>query len=309
MGLHTFTMKHGSSRSIKRSPLYSRQYFSALLYHCETVFLFTKSDFKTTVIPVSIFALGTSPSRGTSYSLLLQSFLWIWLITLQFNIFNQYYGVEEDRKNKSWRPLPSGRINIETASMLRYLVTFVVGCISWTYSRHVFAASMSFSVLIFMYHLLHGDSNWIMKNVLNGAGYACIAWGSALVASNDRSALDPERMFGLSMLVAVIITTIQAQDFQDRDGDRLAGRITMSMIWPVASRYTLCFILLAWSALLGNYWLPSTMFSLFMLWLVYSLVEGIAYEGLAKKMNGLTSSTTCGLQLHSPYQHTVSTKS
>ncbi|KAF8976116.1 hypothetical protein BDQ17DRAFT_1267575, partial [Cyathus striatus] len=50
---------------------------------------------------------------------------------------------------------------------------------------------------------------------------------------------DPERMFGLSMLVAVIITTIQAQDFQDRDGDRLAGRITMSMIWPVASRYTL----------------------------------------------------------------------
>ncbi|KAF8999254.1 UbiA prenyltransferase family-domain-containing protein [Cyathus striatus] len=240
--------------------LITKRSFSKILYHITTIFLFSKSDVKTTIIPVGIFTLGMSPHFIFFYLQSVVSVLWIWIIVLQFNLYNQLYGLNEDKKNKPWRPLPSGRVTVRTVSILRCIATIMACFISWIYGIQVMAASSIFTILIFLYHTLHGDRHWMMKNILNAAGYGCLAWGSSLVASNDRSGLDWERTYALSLLVGVIATTIQAQDFQDTEGDRLMGRRTAPMIWPMTCRYTLLLILIIWATLLGHIWILSAIF-------------------------------------------------
>ena len=53
---------------------------------------------------------------------------------------------------------------------------------------------------------------------------------------------------------AVILTTIQAQDFSDVDGDAAAGRLTLPIYAPELSRLITLIILPLWSAGLSQYW-------------------------------------------------------
>ena len=52
----------------------------------------------------------------------------------------------------------------------------------------------------------------------------------------------------------LILTTIQAQDFQDVDGDRATGRMTLPISYPWASRLSTSLILPAWSLFLSLFW-------------------------------------------------------
>ncbi|KIM78588.1 hypothetical protein PILCRDRAFT_11056 [Piloderma croceum F 1598] len=77
-----------------------------LSYHLKTLFLFTKSDVKTTVIPVSVFAAAATPL--VSFDCLPHVIFWVWLHLLQFDVSNQYLDPTEDALNKPDRPIPSG---------------------------------------------------------------------------------------------------------------------------------------------------------------------------------------------------------
>lgn len=55
----------------------------------------------------------------------------------------------------------------------------------------------------------------------------------------------------------VILTTIQAQDFQDIEGDQLSGRWTLPIAFPRSSRWAMPVLLTAWSVLLATYWRAS----------------------------------------------------
>ncbi|KAF8905771.1 UbiA prenyltransferase family [Gymnopilus junonius] len=221
---------------------------SRLAYHTFTLFLFSKSDIKTTLIPVSFFSLGAAPLSPTN------RVFWIWLHLLHFNLANQVRDPEEDMRNKPWRPLPSGRISLSTARVFRYLMPLVCMVVSLCYSRTIFYASAFFAALVPMYHELHGDAHWLSKNLMNAVGYACFAIGSTLIASNDRSKLDFTGALSIFIISAILATTIQAQDFQDVDGDKSVGRSTLPIAFPNLSRYTLLITLLLWSAYLTCIW-------------------------------------------------------
>ncbi|KAF8959405.1 UbiA prenyltransferase family-domain-containing protein [Flammula alnicola] len=201
---------------------------SSLSYHAFTIFLFSKSDIKTTLIPVSFFALGAAPLSPTHrLSHAIQAVVWIWLHLLEFNLSNQIRDPDEDLRNKPWRPLPSGRISLANARVLKYVVTALCLVVSFSYNLHVFYASASFACLIPMYHELHGDQHWLTKNLMNAVGYSCFATGSTLIAGSNQSKLDFAGSFSIFIIASILATTIQAQDFQDVDGDKLVGRRTL----------------------------------------------------------------------------------
>ncbi|PPQ66605.1 hypothetical protein CVT24_006916 [Panaeolus cyanescens] len=233
---------------------------STLASHAYTLFLFSKSDIKTTLIPVSFFALGAAPLSPTRrFAHAIQAIFWIYLHLFQFNLANQVRDPEEDRQNKPWRPLPSGRITLKNAYRLKKLAIATCLFVSWCYGYRVLRTSAFFSILIPAYHELHGDSHWLSKNLMNAVGYACFASGSTLIASKDRSQLDFTGTLAISVISAILATTIQAQDFQDVEGDSLVGRKTLPIVFPNLSRLTPIVTLLLWSFYLTSIWEINTL--------------------------------------------------
>jgi len=60
----------------------------------------------------------------------------------------------------------------------------------------------------------------------------------------------------LSIIIisSILATTIQAQDFQDVDGDKSVGRKTLPIVFPNLSRYTPMISLFFWSFYLTAIW-------------------------------------------------------
>lgn len=108
---------------------------------------------------------------------------WLWLRLLHFNVANQIHGVEEDRRNKSFRPLPAGRIDIHSATILRWVLIPVYFLASILYSEQTLCSSVAFAALTFIYNDMHADAGfWLLHNMLNGLGLAALGWGTTLVA-------------------------------------------------------------------------------------------------------------------------------
>ena len=60
--------------------------------------------------------------------------------------------------------------------------------------------------------------------------------------------------FSISVIAAILATTIQAQDFQDVIGDKAVGRYTLPIAFPNFSRYTPLVTLVTWSLYLTTMW-------------------------------------------------------
>jgi len=116
------------------------------LRHFETAWLFTRSDYKTVIFPVMIFATVVSPPNNLLA--LSRSTCWLWFHLLQSNLANQTYSAPEDVVNKPWRPVPSGRISVKGCRALRWgVVIFCLG-LSSCFSFNVVMTSVLFSVLV-----------------------------------------------------------------------------------------------------------------------------------------------------------------
>ena len=127
--------------------------------------------------------MGAAPLSSTHRgSHALQCVVWVWLHVLQFNLSNQIRDPEEDKCNKPWRPLPSGRITLANAYILKYITIATCLLLSYSYSTCVLVSSALLTLVIPMYHEMHGDQHWLSKNLMNSIGYSCFATGSTLVA-------------------------------------------------------------------------------------------------------------------------------
>ncbi|KAJ7631331.1 UbiA prenyltransferase family-domain-containing protein [Mycena polygramma] len=229
----------------------------ATCYNVFTLYLFTQTDIKTTLIPISVFALGCAPIcelRSTTNTL--QTVLWIWLQLLHFNLANQtsVTSIKEDCKNKPFRPLPSRRITLQQARILRYVCFVGVLSLSATFGLAVFLCNVGYTILIVSYHDFHGDSHWLSKSTVCAFGYGFSEAGATLVAGCDRHHIGGLARISIILSVAIIATTIHAQDFQDCEGDRLAGRQTLPIAFPVLSRYLTSFGIIGWSLVLSRVW-------------------------------------------------------
>ncbi|KAH8651830.1 UbiA prenyltransferase family [Tricladium varicosporioides] len=238
------------------------------LYHIYTIWLFTRSDIKTIIIPSTVFALVPLLSGGTmtsityidsraSFKRLPAIVFWVWINLLPFSINNQKQpeSIEEDRENKGWRPFPSGRLAPQQATLL-----MLVGYLSALVSSFIFGGVVQTVCLIILgywYNSLGGsDRNCFTRNFINASGYSCFLSGALQVGvSHSHAALNPKVYRWLPILALIIFTTIHAQDIHDQDGDSIRNRKTVPLVfgdWP--ARWSLAVMITLWSWVCPAFW-------------------------------------------------------
>ncbi|KAK7058009.1 S-adenosyl-L-methionine-dependent methyltransferase, partial [Favolaschia claudopus] len=221
-------------------------------YHAYTLWIFTESDFMTTMVPISLFAIVAAPL--TSIRNVPHLVFWLWLHLLGFNTSNQTASLE-DKTNKPDRPLPAGRISLEAAMILRWLLMPICWALSLAYSKQTMFASMALSAFTAMYNELGGSgSHFAVRYMLNGLGFAAFEAGTTLVAKNDRTYLDSAGWLAIFLSGSIFATTIYAQDFRDVIGDALIDRDTIPLRFGRPSRLALLIGLIAWSIGLPYIW-------------------------------------------------------
>lgn len=169
---------------------------SAVWYHAYTLFLFTKSDVKTILIPIvshletlvenyvlsgcnqsafAVLAAPRFPSTRISHIL-----VWVWLHLLQFCVSNQVLSVDEDRENKPWRPLPARRISIRTTRWMRWFLFYT--CLLLSFKQDCLIAGTCLTMGIYLNNDMQLDRHWLPRNLCCGLGYWAFNHGATLVA-------------------------------------------------------------------------------------------------------------------------------
>ncbi|KAI0259447.1 UbiA prenyltransferase family [Gloeopeniophorella convolvens] len=227
----------------------------ALSHNLYTLFLFTKSDMKTLIPPVTLFAAAAAP-KGSPLRLLHVIF-WMWVHCLQLAFANQTLprAIAEDTLNHRDRPIPAGRITVRTARMLRWAMIPICVLISAAYGPRTMLASLGSSLFMLAYNEGGGaNSHWLIRNALNAVGYAVAEAGATLVACPDESAADSTVFAAVALSAGIILTTIHTQDYKDVRGDAASGRVTLPIAYPMVSRIATAFLLIGWSWGVAQTW-------------------------------------------------------
>ncbi|KAF7353827.1 Cytochrome P450 [Mycena venus] len=234
---------------------------------CWTLILFTYTDFKTIVIPVTIFASVAAPVQSTQR--LFAGILWTWLNLLQVGVSNQYQSIAEDSINRPWRPLPGGRISHNSAAILRWLLVPICVLSSIPFGNEVVLSSLTLTGLLIAHDEFGWDKHWAGKNFINAFGYLSFELGATQIMSDYfhsllhtyvqclldlNSRLDHIAVQSLIFNGFVVLTTIHSQDFSDVQGDAAFGRKTFPIYAPILSRILTPFMLILWSVFLGQLW-------------------------------------------------------
>ncbi|TBU58488.1 hypothetical protein BD310DRAFT_1015166 [Dichomitus squalens] len=153
-------------------------------YFLYTCLLFTKSDIKTTLIPVSLLASASAPLRNVSR--LPHVLFWVWLHLLQCDLSNQTMDPYEDEQNKNYRPLPAKRISLQEALRFRWYIVPACLVLSAMYSAEAVYASIALAGLTVLYNEFHAHrGHWVLRNLVNACGLASFELGATLIAGTD----------------------------------------------------------------------------------------------------------------------------
>lgn len=241
----------------------------SLLYHAYTLYLFTCNNLKDIVIlGYSFGVLGAvcSPVFGFGPSLSLvqilrrtpSMLLWSWTNLLLFNLHNQRHAdaIQEDSINKAWRPLPSKRLSPTSATRLMYCMYPIV-ILTSLYLGGMGPCLLEMISCIW-YNEWRGAETPLLKNLLNGGGFACFLAGplEVLVLGPGTSLLSyPRATYWLLLIALAISLTSHTQDFRDVAGDRLRGRRTVPLaIGDAQARWLVVAAVVACSALAPVFW-------------------------------------------------------
>jgi 4-hydroxybenzoate polyprenyltransferase len=210
--------------------------------HIVTLFLFTKSDFKTVVLPQTICALSIAlSSRGPSQECRLEPqdvairmpcvIAWIWIHLLVENLANQRLpeSIDEDKVNKPWRPIPAGRLTPADAQTWLQVAVPVALIISILFNS--LPSSTALMTMIWLYNDLDGSSRGPgQRNCLNAAGLACFSWGAVTVLLG--SCVERDLVAKWIMLLSLVVaTTVHVQDLPDMAGDYARDRKTFPLVY------------------------------------------------------------------------------
>ena len=154
-------------------------------------------------------------------------------------------------------------------------------CLAYSslYSIQSVFASLEMQLFTYWYNEMDGDKNWLSKNTILAIMYGCTELGGTLTASTftvhrspftSHSAYDllalcakkdcnPSKVsetgkLAVQLTITVFTSTVHCQDFKDVEGDRLTGRCTVPIMFPVASRLVVGLGLPIWSYLLCCIW-------------------------------------------------------
>lgn len=240
----------------------------SLWFHARTAFLFTKSDFKTMILPQSVFGIATvlaeiSPTSSAAVKVASQvphMVTWLWLNLLVFNLANQRRedSVVEDAVNKPWRPIPAGRVTRTEAQAALYLAAPGVLLTSAALIGHrTVLPTLSVLFMVWMYNDVGTDNAGpVWRNLANAIGVAAFGWGAVASLLSGGEGLEeiPIPFAWFALTAAVTLTTIQAQDLPDMKGDAARNRLTMPLTYGEgATRWSIAGSVLLWSFLCPAY--------------------------------------------------------
>ncbi|KAJ6115230.1 hypothetical protein N7486_001008 [Penicillium sp. IBT 16267x] len=258
----------------------------SLAYHAYTLFLFTCSDFKTIVVPSTIFGVFNSFAAGAyglgedvpiSLALLLdrlpRTLLWVSLVFVPFSINNQRTpsAIEEDEINKPWRPMPQKRITPRQALYVMWFFAILVQIHGLIHNGIGHRQSTLLLALDIWYNNFGGaDNNPAIRNGINGLGYLCFISGALEVALGARLPFHLQNPFGragpgcyllqwLLIIAGIIFSTVHLQDLYDQKGDAVRDRRTVPLvIGDGPARWTIAIPMIIWGAVCPWFWSVNT---------------------------------------------------
>lgn len=242
--------------------------YKGFMYNLYTIWLFTYSDLKSIVGPMTAFGVFNG-IRAHVFGMLIQTpsqvsarlplvALWTWINLLPFSINNQRRpeAVEEDSINKPWRPLPSKRVTPVQAKHWMYGFYLIAVCLS-AYLGGL-RQCLSLLLLGFWYNDFGGaDHSPIIRNLINACGFVCYTSGALEVAYGAWMPLSSDSLLfrWLSLIGAVVFSTVHTQDMYDQAGDNLRGRRTVPLwIGDKPSRVTIAIPMAFWSCFVPWFW-------------------------------------------------------
>ena len=259
---------------------------ACLAYHAYSIWLFTRSDLKTIVLPSSIFGIINAFS-ASAYHLepvvsvhfplqLLKVYLtaafWAWTNLLPFAIDNQLSpeSIAEDTINKPWRTLPSKRM---TPNQARNLIAplYTVAVINSYFLGGLPQCLILIVIGIWDNRFEGADASALSRNCINGAGFMCYNSGALEVALGNVPL--PSSAFPWVLVIGLVVfSTVQTQDFSDQEGDDLRGRKSLPLqIGDGPARWLTALLMSFWSGFCPWLWglsFTESAPSMFLGWLV-----------------------------------------
>ena len=240
-----------------------------ILFHAQTLWLFTRSDLKTVLAPQLVLASSNALSgsfvdmesqetrMATMSKRVPLAALWIWYHLLLEVLANQRLpaSIEEDAKNKPWRPLPSNRLRPESASTILVGTVPTALCFSYFLGERELLASALLCAFTWLYNDLDGaNSSFVLRNALNACGLLSFSVGAtAITVGGDRFSFWGS--VWLLLLWWIIFTTVQVQDLADAEGDAARGRKTMPLVCgDNVTRWSVATFVLFWSMVCRIFW-------------------------------------------------------
>ncbi|KAK2002343.1 hypothetical protein LX36DRAFT_265679 [Colletotrichum falcatum] len=239
---------------------------SAILGVPRLIWDFTESNFFTFVVPNTAFGLlggltglPLTSGHATALSVLQRLPLIVafnWYSVLIFDLANQRgpESVAEDRANKPWRPIPSGKATPEQAR--KSMLVAIPAVLAMNYALDVWREGVFILILTWLYNDLRGGDE-LLRDPIIAVAYGLFNTASLKIAiSGDaKAAITDEGYAWASIISAVILTTMQVQDLKDQEGDRGRGRATVPLFFgDRASRLSLAVLVPFWSCACVYVW-------------------------------------------------------
>lgn len=194
----TSNLQHGVTRTTaekqRRLSIMAalRSAFSQLRDMLSLAHLITESNIKAFVTPTVLNGMLAVASGGVTADIpswpdlaaaLPKVALYIWLWDLYFDCSNQKDpgSIEEDRLNKPWRAIPSGRLSVEAAERWYVCSACIMPAVALWFGA--LPEAIAFMVETWVYDRLGGGSTWWGRSIINPLFFSTGQLGAIRVAA------------------------------------------------------------------------------------------------------------------------------
>lgn len=182
-------------------------------------------------VPAIVFAITSShvsqSEQGAEIRLVL-AILWAFLMTYAFDTANQAVGVDEDRINKPWRPIPRGIATPVGMWWRSYLSSALFIGIAFTGGLPAVGASILYVAFIVFVNCLASQRYYrFWKPVVMYISVVCQIVGSWAIAGPFH-----QEVFYVAVICACVFgIPSPIEDARDAEGDRKQGRVTFATLY------------------------------------------------------------------------------
>ncbi|KAI1199704.1 UbiA prenyltransferase family-domain-containing protein [Nemania serpens] len=249
----------------------SKSLVGKIAYIPKFIWIFTESNFDTFVIPNTAFGVlgafaASVLTEGHQKLPTTLDILWRFPIVLAFNWYSVFIfdlanqrspeSIEEDKLNKPWRPIPTGKVSATEAR--RALLAAIPLVLLFNYLLGVWRQGFLILILTWMYNDIRGGDE-VVRDLIISVAYGMFNSASLEIAVGGGEYTDINISRGgliwTTMVSAVILTTMQVQDLKDQAGDRTRGRQTIALwIGDRFSRISIAVFVVFWSAACLFFW-------------------------------------------------------